>query len=555
MGHLMGKDRICLLILTTLLCCMIVATSKAERTKPLKPLTREGTSAEKLEFFDIYKFENYDSYDAFTSTKKLPGVIDMPFALIKTRHAESGNIGIFASDGTDEGTHFLFDTEKGSKNAGTAVYHKGKAYFSAGQGELWSTDGTPANTKLVKDIFADDDDTTFYDYDLDELLVFQNAIYFIANEEQLWRSDGTEQGTFMVEKFDGGGVRGLSNANDEYLLISIPGNKVVLKNDGKSLSKLLTSEATNPVLNPRGFVPFVNDRSLFRSDEGIWSTRGEEDSTELFFNMTGSGDGVRIFYGSIDNRRAFFAVEGEFLFYTDGTERGTRALNLPTETPGVLEKNFEEETGIDKFSLGVISAFNGSISYLPSFEDKQGFVVFGNDDSIKFWKTDGSQSGTEVFKSFDEFTTVKTFGYYLEDGRLVFRSNEEIYITDGSKEGTKTLVKFDDPPEDYAYYSGVLVGLEGNVLIVDHVDYEGTVTFWRINIPGKNKNHLATILPATLVPLFVLSLLGVAICIRCRSAKSNNNAKNNEEEKEEVQESENLVNDEEKMEDGNVNEK
>ena len=73
MGHPKGKDRICLLILTTVLYCMIVATSKAERTKPLKPLTREGTSAEKLEFFDIYKFENYDSYDAFKPTYEYAG--------------------------------------------------------------------------------------------------------------------------------------------------------------------------------------------------------------------------------------------------------------------------------------------------------------------------------------------------------------------------------------------------------------------------------------------------------------------------------------------------
>jgi len=269
--------------------------------------------------------------------------------------------------------------------------------------------------------------------------------------------------------------------------------------------------------------------------------------------MTGSGGGVQLFSNfGVDNERVFFSVSREFLFYTDGTVRGTRAVNLPTQTPGVLEKNFEEETGIDKFSFGVISAFNGTIFNLPPFKGKQGFLVAGYDDGIKFWKTDGSKSGTEMFKSFDEFTTVDTFGDYLEDGRFVFRSNEEIYITDGSKEGTKTFVKFDDPPEDHSYESGVLVGLEGNVLIADYVDYEGTVTFWRINIPGTSKNHLATILPATLVPLFVLSLLGVAICIRCRSVRSNNNAKNNEEEKEEVQESENLVNDEEKMEDENV---
>jgi ELWxxDGT repeat protein len=63
---------------------------------------------------------------------------------------------------------------------------------------LWSTDGTPQGTYLVKDIAVGTQHS-----DLNDFKVANGLLFLIAKDElgnyQLWRSDGTESGTFALD--------------------------------------------------------------------------------------------------------------------------------------------------------------------------------------------------------------------------------------------------------------------------------------------------------------------------------------------------------------------
>src|SRR5262249_46314249 len=80
--------------------------------------------------------------------------------------------------------------------AGGRLYFAGSAPGS-GQ-ELWTSDGTPAGTRLVKDIWPGADGSwPTIGASLDGILYF--AAYDPDHGEELWRTDGTRSGTWLVK--------------------------------------------------------------------------------------------------------------------------------------------------------------------------------------------------------------------------------------------------------------------------------------------------------------------------------------------------------------------
>ncbi len=63
--------------------------------------------------------------------------------------------------------------------------------------ELWTSDGTPAGTRLVRDIYPGTASSN-----ITELTAWNGKVYFVASDgpsnSELWVSDGTEAGTTMV---------------------------------------------------------------------------------------------------------------------------------------------------------------------------------------------------------------------------------------------------------------------------------------------------------------------------------------------------------------------
>lgn len=59
--------------------------------------------------------------------------------------------------------------------------------------ELWVSDGTSKNTKLLKDITPGSNSSSFQDF-----TEYKNELYFRNNSAELWKTDGSEAGTKMV---------------------------------------------------------------------------------------------------------------------------------------------------------------------------------------------------------------------------------------------------------------------------------------------------------------------------------------------------------------------
>jgi ELWxxDGT repeat protein len=119
------------------------------------------------------------------------------------------------------GTRRLADLDASFFGGGTPQSYTpvgNQLFFTADDGsngrELWVTDGTTANTRLVLDIRPGTADGISFNFSGRSPMVNVNGIlYFAANDgvngTELWRSDGTAVGTFMVSNIYTGATSSL----------------------------------------------------------------------------------------------------------------------------------------------------------------------------------------------------------------------------------------------------------------------------------------------------------------------------------------------------------
>ena len=121
---------------------------------------------------------------------------------------------LWKSNGTPAGTIMVKDIFVGSSpgRPTNLTNVNGVLYFSAADGtsgrELWKSDGTDAGTMLVKDI-----KTGFASSNPEALINLNGILLFVAETsaegKELWRSDGTAAGTYMVKAILPGTASGL----------------------------------------------------------------------------------------------------------------------------------------------------------------------------------------------------------------------------------------------------------------------------------------------------------------------------------------------------------
>ena len=114
---------------------------------------------------------------------------------------------VWTSNGTAAGTFLLKDINPGLGSGfgigtPTALTNLGgvllfRAFEPSTQNELWRSDGTPAGTVLVKDIYPGSAGSGPRD-----LRVVNGVVYFVAGDPaagtELWKTDGTGTGTVRV---------------------------------------------------------------------------------------------------------------------------------------------------------------------------------------------------------------------------------------------------------------------------------------------------------------------------------------------------------------------
>ena len=111
-------------------------------------------------------------------------------------------------------------------------------YFAANNNELWITDGSTANTRLVTDFSKISPGA----YIGDETAAFNGTFYFSAYTPEsghgLWRSDGTESGTWLVKDVN----QGKTLTASEHLLYFVANGGELWATDGSTNGTYLVKD-------------------------------------------------------------------------------------------------------------------------------------------------------------------------------------------------------------------------------------------------------------------------------------------------------------------------
>ncbi|HYG63736.1 MAG TPA: ELWxxDGT repeat protein, partial [Thermoanaerobaculia bacterium] len=335
---------------------------------------------------------------------------------------------VWVSDGTPAGTHLLkeinaqtsaFDVLWNGTLWGRALADAGGALFFRGNGgstggELCKSDGTPAGTGVVADLWPGEGTSS-----VQGLTGLGGTVLFSAddnaNGSELWASDGTAAGTELIADLQAP----ITGSPDDY---------------------------------PRQLVR-LGSSVLFAGTGGLWKTDGTAAGTEqLYYELD---IGVPAVLGS----EAFFSglvsgIDGE-LWKSDGTAGGT--LLVRDIRPGT------DSSAPD----GLVVA--GSLLFFSADDGSAG---------RELWKSDGTEDGTVVVKDIvpGAGSSILMSSSYPEGGEIALAAagstvfflasdgvaGEELWKSDGTEAGT-VLVKdiFPGPrSSEIRWLTGV--GSQGN---------------------------------------------------------------------------------------------
>ena len=309
-----------------------------------------------------------------------------------------GPPALWTTDGTPAGTRMVHPLRYPSSVLPAVGSANGRVYFTTYSGrdpELWLTDGTEAGTTRVSAIATVDPNA--YPVELSLFTDVNGTLYFIAaansSEPELWRSDGTESGTMRVKGLDCCVER----------LVDVDGT-LFFTADNSSPWRSDGSEA--------GTVPIVDEEgnALQQADElvAIGST--------LFFTAS-----------SRRNAPQLWAIDAD-----DTVARPLAAPRSSARSP---------------FGLTDV---RGSLYFL---------VPSGN-GGASLWRSDGSESGTVLLLDLGNDLEGLRFPREL-DGKLLFTAArpgglEGLWISDGTSAGTRQLS--DGEPDFRASFDTFLRG-------------------------------------------------------------------------------------------------
>ncbi len=345
-------------------------------------------------------------------------------------HADDGIHGkeLWASDGTPAGTRLVRDINPGpfgltgsTDFAPTQMVNLGeKLFLIADDGThgpaLWQSDGSEAGTSMIKA-------ATF------SLLVSNGQSLFLAARSSpaasLWRSDGTTAGTTLIQQFDPGAS--YVSVKVEQLLVTSQRIFFMLGRDiwtdrGQMtvVHELWASDGTaagTQLVKQLMYMPqlVVASDTLFFSDNGLWKSDGTSAGTTLITSMGGLGlaaVGSKVFFNGTD------ADHGAELWQSDGTPAGTALVRDIAPGP---DGSFPSELT----AVGNRLFFKASTS--PGI-------------TPALWKSDGTADGTQLLKNVDAMHLTDIGGTLLFSGSTDRLNDYELWASDGTPEGT-TLVQ------------------------------------------------------------------------------------------------------------------
>jgi ELWxxDGT repeat protein len=440
--------------------------------------------------------------------------------------ADQGIAGgeLWVTDGTKEGTNLVADIVPGPDSSlsfmPSITVLNDRLYFMAttpeAGGELWTSDGSAEGTRLVKDInpgAAGGLKFTGFSF---RITSAGGHLYFSANDgvtgSEPWVSDGTPAGTRLLKDVN----LGTAGSNPK-LWAPIGDATVFLADDGVSGAELWTTRGTPggtqllKDLQPgsgqsqitfsfgKGFEP-INGQLLFAAvgsefQTTLWKTDGTNAGTTPLVDVTELAQ-PQLFTKSsgLVYFQAFDADHGMELWKSDGTTAGT--TRVKDINPG--------STMYPGYPNPYVNSSNPS-----RLVDSAGTLYFAatDQDGAELWKSDGTEGGTTQVAdinpgTYDFYGVTKGIGSAPEqltpmsDGRLFFTAidaehGRELWVTDGTPTGTRLVKDIQTGPGNsvpggLTVFDGKLYfiaddGFSGRELWVSDGTETGTQLVWDIN--------------------------------------------------------------------------
>jgi len=356
---------------------------------------------------------------------------------------------LWKSDGTPAGTSLLVDIWPGpSASAPSYLTKAGNfCYFAAASGqfpapglELWKTDGTATGTVIVKDIHP-----AGYSYPT-QITAWGDRVVFSADDgthgTELWISDGTEAGTTLVKDLSPGTANSVLTLGSGNSVVSGGNLYFTAKLSGEASARLWKTDGT-----PGGTVvvgsAIYNPSSLKAYNGGIYAfalaVSGDQPGIWKIDTMTGIAAKVAALANNSFTYNFSMEVMGGMLYFTSPQAYAEVDLYKSNGTAAgtSLVKKLGRAGGLRAFS-GLTGAAQEAL-YFSSSDAQSG---------VEFWKSNGTAAGTQRLMDLNPGTGDSYPGTLIRAGnRLFFRADRgdnwrHLWVTDGSAAGTRLLKEY-----------------------------------------------------------------------------------------------------------------
>ena len=381
---------------------------------------------------------------------------------------------LWVTDGTAAGTLLVQDLEPGIGNSTPDDFflYKGDLYFTANTTllgrELYKISGSNGAVSLFKDInpgtgsaFSSSTGITFFSNN--------NLLYFTATDgvhgNELWVSDGTSGNTKMLDDITAGPgdtkFGEFTHLGNEVIFSVITAGTSSLdlwKTDGTTTSLVKSFNVPNSGLFVRGFLTFNNLIYFSGTDvttgTELWSTDG---TTTVMVKDLDPGNVAGVPNSSapllleavfIKNHFIFTAktaTEGTELWTSDGTAGGTVLLKDINPGPGSSSPRLLPVINYSGLINGAATLdFDNLFDRTTLFNGSIFLIADDGTNGQQLWKTDGTPGGTSMVKNIGGTNGGVSGSYFYTNSGLYFDANDvthgdEPWFTDGTSANTNMV--------------------------------------------------------------------------------------------------------------------
>ena len=248
--------------------------------------------------------------------------------------------------------------------------------------ELWATDGSAANTFLVKDI--DEGSSGSFP---DNFFRFHDQVLFSADND-LWASDGTESGTIFLSESTLDFRQGTVQIDDRLYYSSSDDGLWTTDGTADGTIELVGVDEMGQRLRPSSMRRLNNDILFIHTHDvlgiELWAYNIGSDTIRLVRDLRPVGSSSPHDFVFFQNKWFFLANDGtgDKIWFTDGTEAGTQVVDIDYS-------NYRNISDIEVFKnrlyfIGLSTVYSRELYFLDFTPEVMGFVFEDLDGDGEF---------------------------------------------------------------------------------------------------------------------------------------------------------------------------